>query len=71
MNYLCKHCGDTTSGKSVKPGSGWIELILWLTYIFPGVLYSIWRISNTRLVCNICGAGNLIPENFAKGNVNE
>ena len=72
--YLCANCVANTSGeskyfctscKSYSPvskirGSSWIELVLWLCYIIPGVIYSIWRRSGKSSVCVNCNSSTLI-----------
>jgi len=58
--FICKKCGTIGKPKSVCPGSIWIELILWLCYIFPGVIYSIWRNSKKHSVCSVCGSDDII-----------
>jgi hypothetical protein len=72
--YLCAACASNPSGvaryycahcKSYSPyarnkGSGWIEMILYLFYIIPGVIYSIWRRSGNAKVCPVCKQASLI-----------
>jgi hypothetical protein len=58
---LCLQCGTIgTSGRSIK-GSAFTELLLWLTFIVPGVIYTIWRHSTEQQVCRKCGSGEVIP----------
>lgn len=64
---ICKNCGTVHTGTHTLPGSGWIELILWLAYIFPGLIYSIWRRSGRRPTCAACGSRDLIPESTPAG----
>lgn len=52
----CLQCGTAQYGDRTLPGSGWIELILWLWLIVPGVIYSIWRRSKKRPTCAACGS---------------
>jgi len=59
--WLCRQ------GKKTMKGSFLIEVILWLTFIIPGVIYSIWRLANTPLVCPKCGKESLIPTDTPKG----
>lgn len=58
---LCLKCGTVTFPKKEVPGSIAIELILWLFFIVPGLIYSIWRLSNKRLVCSACGHRDIVP----------
>ena len=55
---ICANCG-TASVTPGMPGSGWIELILWM-YIIPGLIYSIWRRSKKSTVCKACGSNNTV-----------
>lgn len=61
-----KHC--MTCGADGKPtkntrGSIWIEIVLWLMFIVPGLIYSIWRLTTRREVCAACGSEALVPIN--------
>lgn len=38
-----------------------VELVRWLTFILPGLIYSIWRYNSRRTVCANCGWGEQIP----------
>jgi len=49
-------------------GNGWIELVLYLFYIIPGIIYSIWRRSGEPNVCPLCKAAGLVPVSAAKPN---
>ena len=51
----CMSCGSDTAGERRTRGSIWIELVLWALFIFPGVLYSLWRLSSRTVVCASCG----------------
>ena len=55
----CTSCHNQTSKPQTK-GSGWIEFILWICYIIPGVIYSIWRRSGAS-TCPFCKNNTLIP----------
>ena len=56
----CTNCGATCQEGLMK-GSGWIEVILWLCYIVPGLIYSIWRRSGEQSICPTCKKETLIP----------
>lgn len=55
---VCNNCNNIAK-TGVMKGSGWIELILWLAYVIPGVIYSIWRRSEKNSVCPFCGKNQL------------
>lgn len=56
----CTVCGNTTQVGRMK-GNGWIELTLYLLWIVPGIVYSVWRRSGPERVCPTCGKDALIP----------
>ena len=62
---ICKNCGAAHQGGRL-PGSGWIELILWLWVLLPGLIYSIWRRSS-RPACSACGSRDLVPVSAPAG----
>ena len=41
--YICTNCGYQGKKRSILPGSGTVELILWVVLLFPGPFYSLWR----------------------------
>lgn len=62
QGYICTTCG-TVNNKPQKltKGSMGIEVILWLMFLVPGILYSIWRLSGRdQLMCHCC-KGKVIP----------
>jgi hypothetical protein len=38
-----------------------IELILWICFIVPGLIYSFWRLSSRYNACGCCGSVALVP----------
>lgn len=58
--YYCTQCHNHTNNAKMK-GNGWIEAILYLFYILPGVIYSIWRRSPKPNGCPTCGHAALVP----------
>lgn len=59
----CKACGYTGKPKYDTQGSFLIELILWCTFIVPGLVYSLWRMSSKKQICPLCKSTDLIPLN--------
>lgn len=57
---ICKQCGTLNNNGDALPGSGWIELVLWLCYIVPGIVYSIWRRTKRNAACVACSSRELI-----------
>lgn len=60
---ICTDCGTIDKPRKKTKGSFFIELILWLCFIVPGLIYSIWRLTTKAEVCRSCGSTNIIPEN--------
>lgn len=50
----CVECGYEGIPQRHTPGSFLMELVLWLIFIIPGLIYSIWRVSNRRHRCPSC-----------------
>ena len=59
--YICTNCGYEGEPVSYTPGSFLIELALWICFIVPGLIYSIWRISARKKVCPECKSPHMIP----------
>ncbi len=61
IERICTQCGSI--GKHIKKtkGSFWIELVLWIAFIIPGLIYSIWRTTSKQSVCPKCGHSTMIP----------
>lgn len=60
---FCQACGHEGPTKQITKGSTAIELILWLLFLVPGLIYSIWRHNSRTAGCEVCGATTLIPPN--------
>jgi len=61
MRY-CTTCGTKDFPQKSMKGTFFIELVLWLFFIVPGIIYSIWRLSTkTDNMCPHCGATTMIP----------
>ena len=64
---ICSNCGYVGKSKSVTKGSTLIELFLWLLFIIPGLLYSLWRLSSRYQACPKCGASHMVPLDTPRG----
>jgi hypothetical protein len=58
---FCPNCGKVGRPKTVTRGSCLIELLLWIFFIVPGIIYSVWRLSSRYQACRFCGYPNLAP----------
>lgn len=61
MEMVCKDCGTVDRPARVTKGSIWIEIILWLCFLVPGVIYSIWRLTTRHDSCGACGSKSIVP----------
>ena len=52
--YGCMECGCQRDPIDAKRGLLVIEIFMWLLYILPGVIYSIWRRVRKHQVCPNC-----------------
>lgn len=57
----CLACGTEAPAKVVTRGSLLIEIVLWMCFIIPGVIYSLWRSGARQNVCTSCGSSQVIP----------
>ena len=60
MSYWCKNCGMVGNKILKKDGSKVLMILLFLFGIYPGILYSRWRDSTTRYVCERCGKDDMV-----------
>lgn len=58
---VCLDCGTRAQCVEATRGSTGIELALWLFFLVPGLIYSIWRLSSRAWVCPTCGSARLAP----------
>lgn len=58
---LCTRCLTSARPRTEVRGSIWVEIVLWLFMIVPGLIYSTWRLTTKRKVCPACGGPDLIP----------
>ncbi|MFP4164575.1 MAG: hypothetical protein ACLFVE_11380 [Chitinispirillaceae bacterium] len=64
---LCVSCGTVSSIHPKPQGSAAVELILWLCFLVPGLVYTIWRGSRMISQCPKCGSREMIPPDSERG----
>ena len=64
---ICPNCGSIGKPKSVTRGSIFIEIILWLAFLIPGLIYSIWRLTTRHKACPQCLSSHPIPLDSPRG----
>ena len=57
---MCTQCGTVAAPKTYTKGSLLIEMLLW-TMCFPGLIYSVWRLTSRCKVCPACKSNAIIP----------
>lgn len=57
---ICQNCGTRGEPKTVTRGHILIELLLYLMFIIPGLIYSVWRLSTRYNACPSCGQAGMI-----------
>jgi hypothetical protein len=60
---ICTNCGYIGKPVAITKGSFAVELLLWLLFLVPGLLYSLWRLASRYSACPKCEAPNMIPAN--------
>lgn len=67
LKWFCPACESFAQGvKKSKRGSGWVELALWLCFIAPGFIYSVWRSASKDRACPHCNTRPMIPADSPK-----
>lgn len=60
--WACLRCGTVDDLAHYEKGGSGTELLLWLLGILPGLIYHLWRNSNSYYACSSCGSRELVPE---------
>ena|SRR3989338_5159025 len=65
---ICMSCGFVGFPKAVVKGSILVEIFLWILFLLPGIIYSVWRSSSRHQVCPSCGNDkSLVPVDSPNG----
>ncbi len=65
---ICTNCNTPSYGTVFHEGSIFIEIILWLAFLIPGLVYSAWRhTSGRKIICPACHQETLIPIHSPRG----
>lgn len=67
QELICTQCGHIGVPIKVTKGSILLEVLLWLFFIVPGLIYSIWRLSTRYNACQKCKSSNIIPTDSPAG----
>ena len=64
---ICPNCYHIGKPKRVMKGSFFIEVIMWLCLIIPGLIYTVWRLLTRYDACALCGCPTVVRINTAAG----
>lgn len=64
---ICGDCGTRCEPGTNHRGSLAIEIGLWLCFILPGMIYSIWRLTTRHDCCPACLSANLVSITSPRG----
>lgn len=67
QEYVCTSCGQVSGGKTITKGSLSMEFFLWICFLIPGLIYSIWRLTTRYEACPKCKSASIIPVDSPKG----
>jgi hypothetical protein len=59
---MCTECFRTAEAGTVLEGSDIVEMIAWVCFGVPGLLYCWWRHALRIKVCPVCGSSELVRE---------
>lgn len=65
--FICTSCGNIGQPKRITKGNLLIEIILWLAFLVPGLIYSIWRLTSRYDACPVCKKESMIPTDTPAG----
>jgi hypothetical protein len=60
-SMVCRRCETVARPKTRTGGSFVLEILLWLMFLLPGLIYTLIRASSTSKVCPACGSADLVP----------
>lgn len=68
MPIACTVCKTISErSKTTMPGSDGAEIALWVLFLLPGIVYSIWRSNAKAEVCPACGSKAIVPVSSPAG----
>lgn len=59
--FICSSCGFVGNPRTFVKGNFGIEVILWLLFLVPGLIYTIWRLTTKQSACPQCKKPTMIP----------
>lgn len=65
QKMICTNCGHQGRPKRKTRAGMMLEILLWIFFVVPGLVFTIWRQAN-RYRCPRCETPNMIPTNSLK-----
>ncbi len=65
-SWFCIQCEQFGKPRKVTKGSFAIEVVMWLALVFPGIIYSLWRLASRYQGCRFCGSTQIVPMSSPK-----
>ena len=59
--FICRLCSHVGPRELKKKGRASVEIILWLLFLIPGLVYSIWCRTGRWYACQECGHPGMVP----------
>lgn len=64
---VCENCYYVGRTRIITKGSPVVEFLLWVFFIIPGIIYSMWMRITRFEVCPQCESQNIVPFNSPRG----
>lgn len=64
---VCTRCHTVDSPIRKNRGSFLLEVVLWLCFLLPGLIYSVWRFTTKHDACRHCGSYEVVSTSSTRG----
>ncbi len=65
--YICPNCKYIGKPETHSKGNFLAEVLLYVCFILPGLIYSIWRESTTKRICPKCRGALMVRKDSPMG----
>lgn len=59
-SLICMDCGHIGYPVRITKGHFALEVLLWLFFLVPGLIYSVWRLTTRHDGCEACGSARVV-----------
>jgi len=66
---ICPSCGTQGDPTTITKGSLGVEILLWICFLVPGLIYSVWRTSTRYKACPSCQHAPMLGINTPNGKI--